>query len=492
MGDTIVALSTPPGTSGLAILRLSGPACRDIILRHLFQKSTEHSPQNTSKDFPENPFPIPRHVYYGAFRKAGSIIDRMNFVFFEGPKSSTGEDILELYPHGNMLIVDALLNSLLEHPQIRLAEAGEFTRRSFENGKIDLLQAEAIGELIHAQTSDAMQNAQKILGGALSLPLKSLREDLLDLSARLELDVDFSEEEADPDYTTWIPKMEKVLETLDSLGQSFEQGRGLGRARRIAILGAPNAGKSSLINALVQEDRLLVSDIPGTTRDYVDVPLRLPGGLVHLVDTAGLGKPVDGLDELAMQRSRQQKDAADLCIWVEDGTAVAKDVGKQDGRESFDESNLDVTITFALRLLTKADLPGFRGMDRRPDRAEDGTESRTLAGEGEEGVENEIAISSFTGQGLAELRKRLNDLIFVKREDKTAVSLTTERQFRAVMAAKGRVEAGLEEMKLRKHPAIEIIAFEMREAAGHLKELLGEISSDEVLVKIFLGFCIGK
>ncbi len=547
-GDTIVALSSPPGTSGLAVLRVSGPACLSLIEIHLGRKVCQL-----------------RHVYYGAFREGGSgkgrsvidgpeveygdgrvvddgpdmgaqaessgvagqglgstgesgvidalgadsrgklsvnegpnsasaarsaasenlrvvpslprpnpgeIIDRLNFVYFAAPASSTGEDVLELYPHGNMLLVERILKNLLTHPEVRLAHPGEYTRRAFENGKIDLLQAEAVGELIHAETAAGIRNAQRIVGGALSAPLKSLRDALLDVSARLELDVDFSEEEADPDFASWLPRIESVHASLHSLMEGFEQGRSLARAPRIAIVGAPNAGKSSLINALVQEDRLLVSEIPGTTRDYVDVPLRLPGGLIHLVDTAGLGKPVDGLDALAMERTRRQWSRADATVWVEDGSTLAGgSMDKRGGGESMGgpDGSLnreDLSGEISLRLRTKSDLP----------------EHTSHPGY--------LSVSSLTGRGLPEFRQRLNDLVFHKREAGEALTLATERQFRAVEAARGRVEAALE--LLRGKPAIEILAFEVREAAGHLKELLGEISSDEVLQKIFAGFCIGK
>jgi tRNA modification GTPase len=463
--ETIVALSTPPGTSGLAVLRVSGPACRSVAEAHLGRR-----------------YPDPRHVYYGAFRAAtpgapasghsapgGEILDRLNFVFFPGPASSTGEDVLELYPHGNMLLVDRLLKALLDHPGVRLAGPGEFTRRSFESGKIDLLQAEAVGQLIHAQTVDALRNAQRIAAGALSAPLKALRDALVDLSVRLELDVDFSEEEADPDYASWVPRLEEVRTALAKLASGFDKGRNLARPPRVVILGAPNAGKSSLINALVQEDRLLVSDIPGTTRDYVEVTLRLPSGLVHLVDTAGLGRPVDGLDEMAMERTRRQGEQADLRIWVQDGAAQS-DAGAV-ASIAIPGSVEGVAMDggpdgFALRLLTKSDLPGFQSR------------------------EGHLAVSNRTRQGLEEFRSRLDALVFRDRGAGEDIMLTTERQFRSVEAARERVAAALEGM--RGKPAIEILAFEVREAAGHLRELLGEISTDEVLGKIFSGFCIGK
>ncbi len=423
---------------------------------------------------------VARHVYYGAFRTEGpsigqtsasapasasmsrpdsDILDRLNYVFFPGPASSTGEDVLELFPHGNPLIIDGILKVLLSRPGVRLAEPGEFTRRSFENGKIDLLQAEAVGELIHAETIEALKNAQRIVGGALSGAFKTLRDELLDLSARLELEVDFSEEEVDPDFASWAPRLERLSAGLRKIASGFERGRSLARARRVAILGAPNAGKSSLINALVESDRLLVSDRPGTTRDYVEVPLRLKGGIVHLVDTAGLGRPIDGLDALAMQRTREQWQAADVCVWVEDGTGTST-------REVTEAEGFGQGEKVSLRLATKMDLPGFKA---RPEY---------------------LSLSSRTGEGLVEFRERLNCMVFVSASVGEDIVITTERQFQTVELAQAKVAAALE--MLQQRPAIELVAFEIREAALHLKELLGEISSDEILQRVFAGYCIGK
>jgi tRNA modification GTPase len=452
VSKTIVALSTPPGTSGLAVLRLSGPACRAVAGACLGR-----------------PHPEPRHVYYGAFRAsaaepaerssggAAEILDRLNYVFFPGPASATGEDVLELYPHGNPLLIERILRALLAQPGMRLAGPGEFTRRGFEHGKIDLLQAEAVGQLIHAETVQALRNARRMAEGGLGPPLKALRDALVDLSVRLELDVDFSEEEADPDYASWAPRLEAIQTALGRLSDGFDRGRELGRPPRVAVLGAPNAGKSSLINALAESDRLLVSDLPGTTRDWVEVTLTLPGGRVQLVDTAGLGRPVDGLDELAMERTRRQWREADLRVWVEDGTLPPAEARAAAGAEAPE---------IALRIRTKSDLAGFRN-------APDG-----------------LAVSNPTGAGLDLVRARLDALAFRDRGAGEDILLTTERQFQAVAAARERVAAALAGM--RRKPAIEILAFEIREAAGHLQGLLGEISTDEILGRIFAGFCIGK
>ncbi len=437
MISTIIALSSSPGTSGLAIIRLSGPQCLEVIHRHLKK------------------IPVSHHMTYASFRNGeGEVLDRLNFVYMQAPKTSTGEDVLELFPHGNMLLVQCIMESILQVTGIRLAEPGEFTRRSFENGKIDLLQAESVGQLIHSQNLQALQNAQKILSGVLSTSLRKLREDLVDISLRLELDVDFSEEEADPDYASWEKRLVIIANALEELTQSFERGKRLQQMPRIGLFGAPNAGKSSLINALIQEDRLLVSHIAGTTRDYVEVPLNLPGGRVLLVDTAGLGKPVDGLDEQAMQRTRAQLEKVECKILVCDGT-----------QQNQDENQNEVTANFDIKILSKKDLPGFKSEQKA------------------------IAISSITHEGINELLNQLNALFFAT-EGGEGLMLTTERQYYALNAAKANVNAAL--VNLRISPAIEIMAFEIREASEHLRELLGEIAPEEILQKIFAGFCIGK
>lgn len=420
------------------MVRLSGPACRAAVAAFLGRQD-----------------PKPRHYYHGDFKDpvTGEILDDPAFVFLAGPASSTGEDMLEIFLHGNLLLVERILAALLAFPGVRLAEPGEFTRRALENGKIDLLQAEAVGGLIHAETLAALRNARRIAEGGLAGPIRSLRDALVDLSVRLELEVDFAEEEADPDFASWLPKVDALGEALQSLARGFERNRALSRAPRVVVLGAPNAGKSSLVNALVEEERLLVSDVAGTTRDYVEVPLRLSGGLVHLVDTAGLGPAADALDAAAQERTRVQGIRADLRLWVEDGTL-------EPGAPPVGEGPL-------LRVRTRRDLPGFRN------------------------IKDTLPVSCQTREGLGDLLEALGAQVF--REEGAAgedARLMTERQARAVAEAWERMAAARDHLTGR--PAVELVAFEVREAARCLRDLLGEIPADEVLRKVFAGFCIGK
>jgi len=435
MSDSIAALSSPPGNSGLAVIRLSGPACSHAV--QLCLENTPWKPRVLHKTNFHNP-------------ENGEILDTLAFHFLPGPASPTGEDMLEIFPHGNPLLVEFILDALLLVPNVRLAEPGEFTRRALENGKIDLLQAEAVGELIHAETRAALRNAGRILQGELSEKLGKLRNMLIDLSARLELDVDFAEEEADPDFASWLTRIQNARHEVENLLQGFEKGRSFRHSPRAVVFGAPNAGKSSLINSLLARNRLLVSEFAGTTRDFVEVSLRLPGGAITLVDTAGLGVPADGLDAQAMDRSRTQVHNAVFRVFVADGTAPVKEMNEAD-----------------LRVSTKSDLPRFIP---RP---------------------GFLPVSNRTGEGIQELLDVLEQKLFSPMDPGSGETVAvTERQRLALLKAKDRLFAA--ENNLKNLPAVEIIAFELREACQAMRELLGDFTPEDVLHRVFSAFCIGK
>jgi tRNA modification GTPase len=467
MNETIAALSTPPGVAGLAVVRLSGPACRAVAAQCLGDDS-----------------PKPRLMRYGRMRHpaSGETLDRLGYVFYAGPKSPTGEDVLELFTHGNPLLVDNVLQALIAVNGVRLARAGEFTLRACENGKLDLVQAEGLLALVHAQSQAALRHAGRVLDGMLSQRLRSLRQKLVDLLVRLELDVDFVEEEADPDYASWRPRFVEVLAEIEDLLRGHARGIELAQVPRIVLAGAPNAGKSSLVNALLREERVLVSDRPGTTRDFVEVSLRLPGGLVHLIDTAGLGEAVDALDERAQVKTREQMGRADVVLAVEDGTekneAVSGSEEKQGGSENVGsewgwgkkDATANSTVTPVLRVRTRRDRDDFN-------------------------PGGDFAVSCVTGEGLADLIAALNTLVFenaatLRSDADQEVYISTARQREGLQRAAERLHAALH--WLDTDPAIEILAFEAREAVRALHELLGEVSADDVLHRLFSGFCIGK
>ncbi len=447
---TIVAPMTPAGVSAVAALRVSGSRVRDVA-KLLFGERAAASL-------------VARKASLGTARdpQTGKVIDSLLYLFFEGPNSYTGEDVLELYPHGNPLIVRELLQTIRGIEGVRLAEPGEFTRRAFLNGKMDLTQAESVADVIHSANRAELENAHRLLSGALSKKVATLAAQVKDISARLELDVDFAEEEADPDFAGWQEKFENIRRSIRTVLDSFHNKASLGRLPLAVLYGAPNAGKSSLVNALLGEDRVLVSNVPGTTRDFVEVRLFLDGGEIRLVDTAGIAeRATDELDALSMKKSKEILEEADLKILVVDCL--------DERRETRDERKADF-IVYSKSDLTGA-LDGGFGADM------------TLA-------ENALRVSSKTGEGLDELKRSMNETLFKKVENSEDFWITSEREKACLEEALAGIDRALD--LLRNNPAVELLAFEMQIVRRALQSITGEISSEDILQSIFAGFCIGK
>lgn len=454
--QTIVAPMTPAGVSAVAALRVSGSKVREVV-KFLFGTAAEASLK-------------PRQANLGTARQNGNVIDSLLYIFFEGPNSYTGEDVLELYPHGNPLIVRELMQAIRSVDGVRLAEPGEYTRRAFLNGKMDLSQAESVADVIHSANLAELKNAHRLLGGALSKKVKLLTEQIKDISARLELDVDFAEEEADPDYATWGKKIAAIRESVESIAKSFRGKAALGRLPLVVLYGAPNAGKSSLANALLGEDRILVSNIPGTTRDFVEVRLFLAGGEIRLVDTAGIAdKASDALDALSMEKSREILEEADLKILVLDGATQSPATSLLPAGQNQPTPDLVV--------LTKQDLWEVT----------DVAESAAVA---PEIAPKFISVSAKTGFGVDALAATLNSRLFKENENPEDLWITSEREKACLEDALAGIDRALD--LIRKNPAVELLAFEMQLVRRALQSIVGEISSEDVLQSIFAGFCIGK
>ena len=462
--QTIVAPMTPAGVSAVAAIRVSGSKVREVV-RLLFGESAiknlmpREAKLATARDY---------RTMVGEDRATALVIDSLLYIFFEGPNSYTGEDVLELYPHGNPIIVRELIQVIKSVDGVRLAEPGEYTRRAFLNGRMDLVQAESVADVIHSANRDELKNAHRLLGGALSKKVKTLTEQVMDISARLELDVDFSEEEADPDYATWGVKISAIRESVESILKSFKGKAAVSRLPLAVLYGAPNAGKSSLVNALLGEDRILVSNIPGTTRDFVEVRLFLDGGEIRLVDTAGIAeKATDALDALSMEKSREILAEADMKILVLDGS-------DERGASCYSEN-----IKPDFVVISKSDLGASRqgGASRHPEQSEGSSESR-------------LRISSKTGEGLAELKRAMNAALFKKTENSEDLWITSEREKTCLEEALAGIDRALN--LIRTNPAVELLAFEMQLVRRSLQSITGEISSEDVLQQIFAGFCIGK
>ena len=426
--QTIVAPMTPAGVSAVAALRVSGPEVRDVVRRLFGDKhAAALEPRKASLGTARDP-------------QTGKVIDSLLYLFFEGPNSYTGEDVLELYPHGNPLIVRDLLQAIRGIEGVRLAEPGEFTRRAFLNGKMDLTQAESVADVIHSANRAELENAHRLLSGALSKKIATLAAQVKDISARLELDVDFAEEEADPDFAGWETRFVSVRESIQQILNSFHGKASLSRLPLAVLYGAPNAGKSSLVNALLGEDRVLVSNVPGTTRDFVEVRLFLPGGEVRLVDTAGIAdRATDELDALSMKKSKEILEEADLKILVVDSLAPA-------GLRS-DEGDNDADVV----VYSKSDLCSSAA--EAPSSCEPADK------------QNSLQVSSKTGEGLAALKDIMNAVLFKENANAEDLWITSEREKACLEDALAGVDRVLN---------------------------LGEISSEDILQSIFAGFCIGK
>ena len=448
--QTIVAPMTPAGVSAVAAIRVSGSKVREVV-RLLFGESAfknlkpREAKLATARDY---------RTMVGEDRATAQVVDSLLYIFFEGPNSYTGEDVLELYPHGNPIIVRELIQVIKSVEGVRLAEPGEYTRRAFLNGRMDLVQAESVADVIHSANRDELRNAHRLLGGALSKKVKTLTEQVMDISARLELDVDFSEEEADPDYATWGVKISAIRESVESILKSFKGKAAVSRLPLAVLYGAPNAGKSSLVNALLGEDRILVSNIPGTTRDFVEVRLFLDGGEIRLVDTAGIAdKATDALDALSMEKSKEILAEADMKILVVDGSDVC-------GASCYSEN-----IKPDFVVVSKSDL----GASRQG---------------------GNLRISSKTGEGLADIKRAMNAALFKKTENSEDLWITSEREKTCLEEALAGIDRALN--LIRTNPAVELLAFEMQLVRRSLQSITGEISSEDVLQQIFAGFCIGK
>ncbi|MDR1812084.1 MAG: tRNA uridine-5-carboxymethylaminomethyl(34) synthesis GTPase MnmE [Candidatus Fibromonas sp.] len=425
--DTIVALATPPGLSAIAVVRISGTAVQTVCKTIL--PGFKMPPKTACLVKVEG-------------------IDNLIATFFPAPNSYTGEDVLELFPHGNPFIVRRLIEEICKVGGVRLANRGEFTERAFLNGKMDLTQAEAVGNILSASNSGSLNNALRLLSGEVSGEIKGLAESVKKASAMLELDVDFAEDVGGVESGEL--KVESCLEEiLLGLGDLKKRFRKAGNELpRVVLFGAPNAGKSSLINALVREERLIVSEVPGTTRDFVEVPLHLPNGNILLIDTAGLADAAQNeIDRQAMQKSREILEKANLKILVADISAPLP--------KEFEKWQNTANIT----VYTHADIKPNSQLT--------------------------FQVASPKNEGIKEIREKLDNIFFPK-EEREEAWIVSERQIGCIKKAEECVLRALQA------GAVELAAFEMREARNALCSITGEISDESVLNTIFGSYCIGK
>ncbi|MEM7054113.1 MAG: tRNA uridine-5-carboxymethylaminomethyl(34) synthesis GTPase MnmE [Pseudomonadota bacterium] len=437
--DTICAIATPPGRGGIGVVRISGPSAADIA-QQLIGKQ-----------------PSPRQAQYVSVRaNDNTAIDQGLALYFPGPNSFTGEDVLELQLHGSPIVLEKVLAAAVT-AGARRAEPGEFSQRAFLNDKIDLAQAEAIADLIAATSEQAARAAQRSLEGRFSKRVHALAEAITHLRVWVEAALDFPDEDIDflADGKVLASSDELIGQTRRLLDQA-EAGRLLTDGIRIAIVGKPNAGKSSLFNALVQRNSAIVTDIPGTTRDVLRETLHFAGIPASLADTAGLRETDDVVELEGVKRAQAELEAADLVLWV------------------VDASQADAEQTE----LPAAKAPVIR-VDNKIDRL-----SYTVRPE-----KNRVAISALTGQGLAQLDAAVTEMLGMSGERSSEFSARA-RHVEQIERTLAHLKAGREQ--LVSYNTGELLAEELRQAADALGEITGKLHSDELLGKIFSSFCIGK
>ncbi|NPA32583.1 MAG: tRNA uridine-5-carboxymethylaminomethyl(34) synthesis GTPase MnmE [Aquificae bacterium] len=448
MREPIVAIATPYGESAIGIVRLSGKGVLELAKR-FFKTKGEIKP---------------RYAHFGKlYDQKGEPLDEGILIYYKAPHSYTGEDMVELNLHGNPRILQKALELFLS-AGARLAEPGEFTKRAFLSGKLDLTQAEAVAELISAKTELARKQALRQLEGELSRLIKPLRQALLELLAYIEADIEFSEEDI-PTLTKEevINRTKNVIKRIDELLSTAKTGRAIREGIKLAIVGKPNVGKSSLFNALLKEERSIVTEIEGTTRDYIQETLQIKGIPVVLVDTAGIREAKDKVERIGVERSKQKIKEADIVLFVVD---LSRPLTSED-LLIYEEIKQKPHIVVG----NKSDLPQRAELEK-------------FSGE------NIIKVSALTGEGLDELSEEILKKAGVQLSDSVNVYVSVRHE-NLLKKAKGVLERFLEEYKV-KEISPEIVMLDLREASDYLGEILGEVSTEDVLGEIFSTFCIGK
>jgi tRNA modification GTPase len=442
--DTIAAIATPTGNGGVGIIRISGRLVTDIASQLVKKTLT------------------PRLARHCQFLDADqSIIDSGIVLYFSAPASYTGEDTLELQGHGGSVVLDMLLRRVLSLGA-RLAEPGEFTQRAFLNNKLDLAQAEAVADLIASNTEQAVRSAQKSMQGVFSEQINQLVDELTELRIYVEAAIDFVDEEIDFLSDGVVEnRLQRLLQNIEQIQNTARQGRLLRDGMTVVLAGKPNAGKSSLLNALAGHEAAIVTDIAGTTRDVLRERIQLDGMPLHIIDTAGLRDSDNKIEQEGIRRARAEIDKADKILLL------------IDARETEDDMllaslppHIDIT-----KIYNKIDLLGI------------------AAKIAQEGHRAEIYLSIKTGDGMDLLTEHLKQSVGFNTHVEN-VFIARRRHIEALSAGYGFVSSALKQLQTRL--AAELVAEDLRQAQNSLGEITGQVSSDDLLGRIFASFCIGK
>ncbi len=431
MNDTIVAISTPYGKSAIGMVRISGPKTLEIIKKHLKA-------------------PIkPRMAIHSNFEVNGKVLDDVIFVFYKGPRTYTGEDMAEIFFHGNWLILSNAMKALIDSGS-RVAERGEFTKRAFLNGKMDLTQAETVEELIDSTSMVGVENARKVLDGKLNAEILNVRERLLEISSEIEVRIDYPEEFEeeggyDFDFKDVIDKLEKMLSTYNPAKAAID-------GIKVALFGSTNVGKSSILNTLVGFERAIVTPVPGTTRDTIEGEIFINGLKVKIIDTAGIRNTEDEVEKIGINRTIETVKNADVKVYIVDATS------------DYDDSPV---IEPDIKVINKIDL-----VDRER--------------------EGYIKVSARTGYGIENLKSEIEKISreYIEKLDSSNSVLVAQRQYSLVKECLEEIKEASKNKEIGYTP--DVIAINIRNAIEKIDLLTGRVYVDDLLDRIFSNFCVGK
>ncbi|XVJ66399.1 MAG: tRNA uridine-5-carboxymethylaminomethyl(34) synthesis GTPase MnmE [Lacibacter sp.] len=450
--DTIVALATPHGIGAIGVIRISGNNAINIINQLFPSKDLSKQPSHT--------------IHVGFLKKDGKVLDEVVVSLFKNPKSYTGEDVIEISCHGSPYIQEQVMNAIVEKGA-RLAKPGEFTQRAFLKGKLDLTQAEAVADLIASNTEASRNTALHNIRGGFSNILKELRDQLISFSALIELELDFSQEDVEfADRTKFYDLINKAKSTVVDLINSFQLGNVIKNGVSVAIIGKPNAGKSTLLNTLLNENRAIVSDIAGTTRDTIEEIMNINGILFRLIDTAGIRESRDVIEVIGVEKSLEKMKAADLVLYLFDVN---------------EESQADVE---AALLEVHAFNKNYIAVGNKVDLLTEEKAEEKFLGDGV------LFVSAKSNTHIDLLKQRMTDKVIQGTVSAESTIVTNARHYQALQEVNKSIDdinAGL-----NNNIPGDLLALDIRRCLHYLGEITGEITNEDRLDYIFSKFCIGK
>ncbi|MFQ5823341.1 MAG: tRNA uridine-5-carboxymethylaminomethyl(34) synthesis GTPase MnmE [bacterium] len=478
--DTIAAISTPKGSGGIAVIRINGSSAISIVDK-IFQGKVRLLEAESHKAYLGKIVMSPQNEKVQSYLKETTqnveFLDEIIVTLFRAPNSYTRENIVEIGCHGGQFISHRILELLLEQGA-RLAQPGEFTQRAFLNGRLDLSQAEAVADIIRAKTELSLKTALTQYQGALSRRIKNIRQGLIEICSLLELELDFAEEDIEfADRAEVERKLKNSIEEIRLFLSTYERGKILREGAKVAIIGRPNVGKSSLLNALLKEERAIVTEIPGTTRDVLEEQLDIRGVLFRVVDTAGIRPPGDKVEQEGVRRTENQIKDADIILLIFDGSA------------QLNCHDLEIiNHVFTIRKHDKEIHNGFVGLINKIDLEQKLTRTKLNKHLGNGPI---LEISAKEHLGFKKLEEILIRLVLGNEgysQDKPL--LTSIRHKQALNLALESLQAGLN--SLARGLSSEFVALDLRAALEHLGEIIGEVTTEDILNNIFSKYCIGK